>query len=143
MSQPHARIKNLGRNFGVLEIILSVAILAAFSVFVLKLFVLASNYEKNMRLLDKATYSAVTIIEQFKNGNEPFAINSHYGGTAKNDVYACSTQLSNELRADISIKKGNQNLAGGTYQIDVNIKNSSGKKIYELNGAKYFLNGKV
>lgn len=128
------------RNFGVLEIIISVAILAAFSVFVLKLFVGASDSEKKVQLLDRADYAAVTYIEQFKGSASPFAVCAKLGGVKESGGYYKNTVcVADGMNAVIEIKKDSDNAAGSLYVMNVVMKNNKdGKDIYQLSGYKFF-----
>jgi type II secretory pathway pseudopilin PulG len=127
------------RDFGVLEIIISVAILAAFSVFVLKLFVSASNDEKKMKQLDLATHSAVTYIEQFKSSSSPYEICSTLGAAAPTSGSFKKTVFIDEgIQAVIEISEDSQNAAGSIYTMNIDMQKSTGESVYKLNGLKYF-----
>lgn len=128
------------RNFGVLEIIVSVAILAAFSVFVLRLFVAASADEKKTLELDTADYTAVSYIERFENSTSPFELFSSPGkAVPASDSYRENVIISNDMSAFIVISKDSENSGGSTYKITVDIKKSTdGSDIYKLSDYKYF-----
>jgi hypothetical protein len=130
------------RNFGVLEIIISVAILAAFSVFVLRLFVAASYDEKKSLELDRANYAAVTYIEQFKGSATPFDICGTLGAdSGVNGYYKHAVAVSNDISAQIEIKKDSESVSGSLYIINIDMKRSSdGSDILKLSGLKYFSN---
>jgi type II secretory pathway pseudopilin PulG len=100
------RFKYQSKSFGVLEIVLSVAILAVFSVFVLQLFVTASQSSKKMRLLDNAQFQAVSIIENFKGSTSPidFCKSEGIALNSSNDLKQ-SINISGEINALIKIKK--------------------------------------
>jgi type II secretory pathway pseudopilin PulG len=128
-----------GRNFGVLEIIVSVAILAAFSVFVLRLFVAASNDEKKMLELDRADYAAVSYIEQFKNSAAPFDMCGSLGRANPSGGDYDNTVALSGIKARIEIKKDSENALGGLYTISVDmIRSSDSADIYKLSGLKFF-----
>ena len=127
------------RSFGVLEIILSVAILSAFSVFVLRLFVAANNEEKTMLELDRANYAAVSYIEQFKSSSAPFAICSRLGTAGPSgDQYAAAVPVEGRLRAQIRIYKETSNDAGALYRMDVAVSDSGGTDVLQLSGVQFF-----
>jgi len=127
------------RDFGVLEIIISVAILAAFSVFVLKLFVSASTDEKKVKQLDLATNSAVTYIEQFKSSSSPYEICSTLGAAAPTSGSFKKTIFIDEgIQAVIEISEDSQNAAGSIYSMNIDMQKATGESVYKLNGLKYF-----
>ena len=127
------------RNFGVLEIIVSVAILVAFSVFVLRLFVAVSSDEKKMKELDRANYTAVSYIEQFKAGASPFDLRSTLGGSASGGSYTRTVTVPGGIRARIEIKEDTRYAAGSLYVIRVDMEQSSdGSELLTLSGFKYF-----
>jgi type II secretory pathway pseudopilin PulG len=133
----HSRFNN--RNFGVLEIIVSVAILAAFSVFVLRLFAAASKDEKLMLESDQANYTAVSYIEEFKGGASPFTICEELGSARPSDGYYSSKVALGETYALVEIKKENANASGALYEISVDIKRNSDKHdLCKLSGLQYF-----
>jgi hypothetical protein len=124
------------RSFGVLEIILSVAILAAFSVFVLRLFVSASDNESKMRLLDRADTAAVSYIEQFKGGSTPFALSAALGGSPSGGAYRRVFDLPDGIRARVDIAKDG---TAGLYQISVRMTRArDGAGLLSLSGLQYF-----
>lgn len=141
------------RSFGVLEIILSIGIFAAFSVMVLRLFVTASDDEKKVGELDSANYAAVSYIEEFKSGETPFDILSEAGCTALSAESpagttpmvkapdSCSGDIvsGSGLTAHIEIQKDSENAGGELYKINVEmIRTSDGTEILSLSGLKYF-----
>jgi type II secretory pathway pseudopilin PulG len=134
----HSRFHS--RNFGVLEIIISVAILAAFSVFVLRLFVAASLDEKKSLELDRANYAAVTYIEQFKGSAAPFDICAALGtASAANGYYSNTVGVPGGIKAQIEIKKDSDNASGSLYRMSIDMKRSSdGSDILKLSDLKYF-----
>lgn len=137
------QIKRHLRNFGVLEIILSTAILAAFSVFAIQLFIKASDNQANVVLLDKSTYTAVSIAEQFKAGETPFALSGKYGGKADKDSYTRTVTVSPEIRAKIVVSRDDEMTdeknAGGMYSVNITmVKSKDGTELYHLTALKYF-----
>lgn len=132
------RSKIRSRDFGVLEIILSVAIIAAFSVFVLRLFVAASKDRQRMLDLDRANAAAVSLIEQFKGGSAPFSLSSSLGGAPANGRYDRTVPVESGLTARVRIQKSGSNAGGGLYAIDVSVCRADGARVLDLNGARYF-----
>lgn len=133
------RTKFYSRDYSVLEIILSVAILAAFSVFVLRLFVAAAQEKQRMLDLDAADYGAVSYIEQFRAGSAPFALSTALGGAPINGRYSRTVAISSGLTARIRIMPGEKNAGGQLYTIEVFIyRNQDGKQIFDLSDAGYF-----
>ncbi|MDR3551738.1 MAG: hypothetical protein P4L75_01310 [Clostridia bacterium] len=131
------------RDFGVLEIIVSVAILAAFSVFVLQLFVAASKDRQKMTALDSANYAAVSYIEQFRAGSTPFALCSKLGGAPSGGSYDGTVEVPTAagLSAHLTIAKTAANTGGSIYTLKVELKRSSdGAPVFSLSDAKFFSN---
>jgi type II secretory pathway pseudopilin PulG len=129
------------RNFGVLEIIMSVAILAAFSVFVLKLFVSASDRGRQARMLDSASFAASGYVEQFKAGAGPYSLMSLPGASAASsapdDRTVTVAKAADGLSAVIEIKR--EASPQGLYVINIDMRGSvSGKSVYKLSGCGYF-----
>lgn len=134
------RFKYQSRSFGVLEIVLSVAILAVFSVFVLQLFVTASENSKKERLLGNAEFQAITIVEQFKGSKSPLefcknmGLNQETGNYTKQNI-----NISNAINAEIEIKKDSETSAGMLYVININmLKSGSNESLIKLSDVKYF-----
>lgn len=133
--------KNLrSRNFSVLEIILSVALLAGFSVFILRLFVLASDKQKDTLLMDTAVQQAVTLVEKFKGSDKPYDVYTQLrldpSGTGAQKV---KEGMAPSLQAVVEIKKDSENTAGSVYTIQVDIQQSkNSESVYKLSGTKYF-----
>lgn len=133
--------KNLrSRNFGVLEIIVSVALLAGFSVFILRLFVSASDKQKQAMLMDTAVQKAVTLVEEFKGDDKPYdlytqlKLNPSVSGAQK-----VTEGMENGLQAVVEIKKDSENTAGSVYIVIVDIQQSkNSESVYKLSGTKYF-----
>lgn len=127
------------RSFGVLEIILSVAILSAFSVFVLRLFVAANAEEKKMLELDHANYAAASYIEQFKSSSAPFAICSRLGTAGPSgDQYSATVPVEGALHAQIRIYRETSNGAGALYRMDVAVSGSGGADVLQLSDVQFF-----
>lgn len=61
-------------GFTLIEMIISLAILVVVGGFVLQLFITAGNTAQKAYDLDKAVSHAVTAVEAFKGGSEPFAL---------------------------------------------------------------------
>jgi type II secretory pathway pseudopilin PulG len=133
--------KNLrSRNFGVLEIIVSVALLAGFSVFILRLFVAASDKQKQAMLMDTGVQKAVTLVEEFKGDDKPYdlltqlKLNPSVSGAQK-----VTEGMENGLQAVVEIKKDSENTAGSVYIVIVDIQQSkNSESVYKLSGTKYF-----
>lgn len=130
-----------GRTFGVLEIILSVAILAIFAVPVLQLFVRAAQEEKRARMTDTAVTAAVSYVEEFKSGATPFSLSATLGGQpdADGQSYRRQVDVGNGVTATVVIRRDGENTAGGLYAIDVS---AAGKGVngtlYRLEGLMFF-----
>ena len=124
------------RNFGVLEIIMSVAILAVFSVFLLRLFVSASECEKKTRLLDRADFTAASYVEQFKGGSGPYDILTSLGikQDGGDDRTGTVKSAAEGLNAAVEVKK----LDAGLYGITVDMRGGDGGSVYKLSGCQYF-----
>jgi len=133
------RLNFHSRNFGVLEIIVSVAIFAAFSVFVLKLFVAGETSDKRMGELDRATMSAVSIVERFKGSGAPFEVCSSLGASApESGSFSGTVGVSDSLNADVKIGRESSNAAGSLYRISVNVRDTRGQSVYDLSDLKFF-----
>ena len=127
------------RSFGVLEIILSVAILSAFSVFVLRLFVAANGEDKKMLELDRANYVAASYIEQFKSSSAPFAVCANLGTSGPSgDQYSATVPVEGALHAQIRICREASNGAGALYRMDVAISDSGGTDVLDLSDVQFF-----
>jgi hypothetical protein len=126
------------RNFGVLEIIMSVAILAVFSVFLLKLFVSASDCEKKTRLLDRADFTAASYVEQFKSGSGPYDIMTKLGIAqgSGDDRTGTVKSAAEGLTAVVRVTK--LGTGDGLYQITVDMRGTNGASVYKLSGLEYF-----
>jgi prepilin-type N-terminal cleavage/methylation domain-containing protein len=62
-----------GRGFTLAEMIISIGVIAIFSVIILQLFVTAKNLNTTSRDLDKSSAAAVNMAEQFKSGTDAMA----------------------------------------------------------------------
>lgn len=130
-------------TFGVLEIILSVGILAVFSVPVLQLFVKASREETRTRMTDTAVAAAVSYVEEFRSGATPFELSRTLGGSPEPDGsgYRGQADLGGGVTATVVIRRDSENAGGSLYAIAVS---AAGKGIpgalYTLDELRYFPN---
>jgi type II secretory pathway pseudopilin PulG len=134
------RYKYQSRSFGVLEIVLSVAILAVFSVFVLQLFLSASNNSKKVKLTDNAQFQAISIVEKFKGSNSPldFCKGMGLSQTAGDDIKQ-NINVSDNINAEIEIKKDSETDAGILYVINIDMRKiGSNESLVSLRDVKFF-----
>lgn len=135
-----SRSRYRSRTFGVLEIILSVGILAVFAVPLLQLFVKASQEEKRTRMTDTAVAAAVSYVEDFRSGSTPFALSQTLGGGPDADGnYRRQADLGGGVAAAVTIRCTGENAGGRLYAIDVTM---TGKgfpgSLYTLSVLRYF-----
>jgi len=59
------------RGFTLLEVVVSITVLALTSVFILQMFVVSDNVNKKARAIDNANMVCMAAVESFKNGSHP------------------------------------------------------------------------
>lgn len=134
------RFRYRAPSFGVLEILLSVAILAVFAAPVLQLFLQASKEEKQARMTDTAVAASVSYVEEFRAGTSPFALSKRLGGSPDADglSYRRQTDLGGGVTATVAIRRDGADAGGSVYAIDVSVSGRDSGPLYQLSGLQYF-----
>jgi Tfp pilus assembly protein PilE len=115
-------------GFSVIEVVLSIAVLAAMSLVCLQLFLTASKVNMRSRILDASVMKSTAIVEAFKNSDKPYP--ASYESTF-------TTADGRRLQANIQIASQKSTTKGSLYGISVKVIND-GEKIYELSALNYF-----
>ena len=66
------------RGFTLLEVVVSITVLALTSVFILQMFVVSDNVNKKARDIDNANMVCMAAVESFKNGTQPYGAFGEY-----------------------------------------------------------------